>query len=70
MTTGSLAAACAIALLGACSDDDNAPSDDPGGEVEDNPEGVTGSGSTIVDADVPVSNLANQPESPLEPPTT
>jgi hypothetical protein len=58
--------ACAVALLGACSDD--APSDDPvGGDVEDNPEGVTGGGSTNVDPDVPASNLANQPESPLDP---
>jgi hypothetical protein len=58
----------AVAMLGACSDDDNAPSDDPGGgEVEDNPEGVTGGGSTIIDADVPVSNVSNAEEAPLDP---
>jgi hypothetical protein len=65
---GSTAVTCAIALFGACSDDANSPSESPaGGEVEDNPEGVTDVGSTVVDPDVPVSNLANQPESPLDP---
>jgi hypothetical protein len=55
-----------IGLLGACSDDSS--TDNPGdGEVDDGPEGVTGGGSTIVDADVPISNLANEPESPLDP---
>jgi hypothetical protein len=64
---GSAAAVCAIALLSACGDDDS-PSEDPaGGEVDDNPEGVTDGGSTIVDPDVPASNLANEPESPLDP---
>ena len=58
----------AVAILGACTDDDNAPSDDPGGgEIEDSPEGVTGGGSTIVDPDVPVSNVSNEQEAPLDP---
>jgi hypothetical protein len=58
----------AVAMLGACSDDGNAPSDDPGeGELEESPEGVTGGGSTIVDADVPVSNVSNEEEAPLDP---
>jgi hypothetical protein len=65
---GSAAVACAITLLGACSDDTNSPPDDPaGGEVDADPAGVTGGGSTIVDPDVPISNVANQPESPLDP---
>jgi hypothetical protein len=58
----------AVSMLGACSDDGNAPSNEPGGgEVEDNPEGVTGGGSTIVDADVPVSNVGIEEEAPLDP---
>ena len=61
-------AAVAVAMLGACGDDDNTPSNDPGGgEIEDTPEGVTGGGPTIVDPDVPVSNVSNAEEAPLDP---
>jgi hypothetical protein len=68
VASGCAAAVIAVASLGACSGDDDSPSNDPaGGGVEDGPEGPTGGGSTLVDPDVPISNLPNEPESRLDP---
>jgi hypothetical protein len=64
-----------IALLSAlsvtgCGDDDS-PDDEspsPGGTgALDTPEGVTDSNATVVDADVPASNVSNEAEAPMDP---
>ena len=59
-----------ISLTG-CGDDDGPSDQDPapaGTGVQDNPEGVTDSDATVVDGDVPASNVSNQAEAPLDPP--
>lgn len=61
-----------IAVLAAgCGDDDSPGDEEPspaGTGVQDNPEGVTDSAVTVVDAEVPASNVSNQAEAPLDPP--
>jgi hypothetical protein len=62
----------AVALVAvstsACSDD--SPDDDPpaGSDALDTPEGVSDAGSTIVDPEVPASNVSNEQHAPLDPP--
>ena len=63
----------AVALVAvstsACSDDSPDDDDPPTGtDALDTPEGVSDAGSTIVDPEVPASNVSNEQQAPLDPP--
>ena len=65
-----IAALVAVSLSG-CGDDDSPEDESPapaGTGALDTPEGVTDSAAaTLVDPDVPASNVSNQAEAPLDP---
>jgi hypothetical protein len=60
-----------LAVLSATGCGDDSPGDESpapaGTEAGDTPEGVTDSAATVVDADVPASNVSNAADAPLEP---
>jgi hypothetical protein len=55
-----------------CADDDPSENESPAPAETgalDTPEGVTDSEATLVDGDVPASNVSNEAEAPLDPAT-
>jgi hypothetical protein len=62
-----IAALVAVSVSG-CSDDDSPDDPAPAGTgALDSPEGVTDSAATVVDPDVPASNVSNAADAPLDP---
>ena len=64
-----IASLIAVSLTG-CGDDDSPGDESPvpaGTGAQDSPEGVTDSDATVVDGDVPASNVSNEAEAPLDP---
>ena len=59
----------AVSVAG-CGDDDSPEDETPapaGTNALDTPEGLNDSAATVVDAEVPASNVSNQAEAPLDP---